>query len=109
MYYSRYPFNLSSKNLNYHLPLHRLPQNWICDLYKFIDRYRIYDADNVTERKRFFLDIGGETFWEAVGAHGWFHHDRRRRIQESWRYDNGVLVIPKFEKFEYVDTGYVSK
>merc|ERR1712176_1226732 len=32
------------------LDYHWLPQNWLCDLHKFIHRYHIYDADNIIDR-----------------------------------------------------------
>lgn len=51
-----------AKQSFWQLDYHWLPQNWVCDLYKLIDRYHIYNADNITERKRFFLDIGGTEF-----------------------------------------------
>eukprot|EP01084_Bolivina_argentea_P026583 49434_1 len=80
------------------LDYHWLPQNWICDLYKFISRYHIYDGDNIMDRKYFFLDIGGNKSWNAFGASGWFHHDyKKRKLLQKFE-------IPSYKKYQYIDT-----
>ena len=81
------------------LDYHWMPMNWICDLYQHIDLYTVYDADDVKERKRFLMDIGGERTWNAVGASGWFHHASSRRNLFS-----DIYIVPKYEKFESVDS-----
>eukprot|EP01083_Nonionella_stella_P080004 219611_1 len=91
VYLQRYSF--------WKLDYHWLPQNWICDLYKFIHRYHIYNADQIMDRKHFFLNIGGTKAWDAIGATGWFHHNKRRRLIKE-----NLFVIPEYKKWEYVDT-----
>eukprot|EP01083_Nonionella_stella_P016718 46694_1 len=56
---------------------HWFPQSFICDIYKFIDRYHIYHADNRLHRKQFLLDIGGEELWEKIGSYGWMTRDKK--------------------------------
>ena len=86
------------------LDFHWLPQNWICDLYKFIDRYHIYDADNVYDRKNFLLNIGGEKTWNAIGKTGWFHHDTHSKKRSLLiEHEPNLFVIPKYNANEYVD------
>lgn len=58
------------------IDFHWLPQNFICDTYKFIDRYHVYRAENISHRKQFLLDIGGEKLWNDVGSYGWLTRNR---------------------------------
>ena len=59
------------------IDFHWLPQNFMCDAYKFIDRYHVYKAENISHRKQFLTDIGGEQLWKEVGSHGWITRGKR--------------------------------
>ena len=43
----------------------------MCDAYKFMDKYHVYRAENMSHRKQFIMDIGGEALWQHIGSHGW--------------------------------------
>lgn len=70
--------------LQRHSDFHWLPQHFICDLYKFSGRYRVYYSQDVNARYQFLMDIGGEKTWNAIGASGWPKRpDTRRRLTEE--------------------------
>ena len=74
--------------LQRHSDFHWLPQHFICDLYKFAGRYRVYYSQDVNARYQFLMDIGGEKTWNAIGASGWpkkhdTEHKTRRRMTDK--------------------------
>ena len=93
------------------IDFHWAPQNFICDAYKFIDRYKIYRAENVSDRKQFLMDIGGEKLWDEVGSHGWFK--RGTRDNQTWlikahRGEDKAEYIKASPFFEKLTRDYVN-
>ena len=59
----------------YQLDYHWLPQNFVCDLYKFAGRYHVYYSRDIRSRYDFLMDIGGQRTWNEIGANGWVKKD----------------------------------
>ena len=77
------------------LDYHWLPQNFICDLYKFIGRYNIYYSKDIKSRYKFLMDIGGNKTWNTIGAKGWVKktkNENNRKLLQNKIFDKNKRI-----------------
>eukprot|EP01084_Bolivina_argentea_P082971 150220_1 len=94
------------------LDFHWLPQNFICDLYKFVDRYNIYYSNDINSRYQFLNDINSDDnfklkTWNNIGASGWLkkQHNNGQTHRKLLIKQKPVLIMGKnaAEQMEELD------